>query len=217
MWSKLRNIENKHIHFCYLKHCAGLSKINHILKTCKIKNFKTDYDVILENMDKEFQLEIKRLNVNLREDQVDQMKLSIKHTGLGLRTFKMFSKVEYTKSIIKIDTICNLILKRNKKFSKSILQECQNNINRINEFWFKKLGLNMLIHLNPEERLTKNTIKNKIWNQIDQKELQKLLFKVDKFDYAFLKSLEGSIFNSGLWSYLKKHKDLLIRSLGMAY
>ena len=57
-------------------------------------------------MDKEFQLEIKRmLNVNLREDQIDQMRLSIKYTGLGLRTFKMFSKVEYTKSIIKIDTI----------------------------------------------------------------------------------------------------------------
>ena len=56
LWSKLRNIENKHIHFCYFKHCAGLSKINHMLKTCEIINSENDFDVILENMDKEFQL-----------------------------------------------------------------------------------------------------------------------------------------------------------------
>ncbi len=67
LWNKLRNIDNKHIHFFYLKHCAGFSKINHIFKTCDIENKMVNN--FLDKIDNEFQIEIKRLlNVKLRDD-----------------------------------------------------------------------------------------------------------------------------------------------------
>ena len=66
----------------------------------------------------------------------------------------------------------------------------------------------MIIHPELNKRLSKKTIKNKIWNLIDQKGFQSLLSKVDKFDYAFLKSLKGAIFNQWIAVIPKKTQRL---------
>ncbi len=186
LWKKLRFINNKQIHYYYLKNCALFGKINHYLRSIEI-----DSDIeLLEKIDELALNEIELLiESKLNKDQIMQLRGPLNYGGMGFRSFKTFSEISYSKSLHKFDGVIKVVEFFNQKQKKQLLKLWDRKVKKTNQFWVNKFKIKEKIISNTDDKILIKCLENKNLNYLGKSNLSKKLWKkVDQIRHEFLKN-----------------------------